>query len=291
MYDLGSVQRMVVGEASCAFRRLITRPMMSDRRCSSCQEPSAVSIQAIFIERRSSGNSFRRLRALETTAVAASVARYLFGPSVMQATPPCRKSSSPGLRVRASTATSLAGCCVELAAKTAGVACAGPCPRAKKGTVGGGGRPTAGADGARGRPAAGAPASVSRWLRLVVAARAAYRVSLAREVESVASWEAPTAADASSFASVSAIARLRIVFAEAAGLGNRAIHLWHRARFRIFGLGLGGSWRIPCCCPSSSCQSHPRSGTGADLDKLRVLRHRTASLFVTLSLFHRQFLA
>ena len=31
-----------------------------------------------------------------------------------------------------------------------------------------------------------------------------------------------------------------------AGLGNRATHLWHRRRFQSCGLGLGGSWRIPC---------------------------------------------
>ena len=31
-----------------------------------------------------------------------------------------------------------------------------------------------------------------------------------------------------------------------AGLGNRATHLWHRTHFQSCGLGLGGSWRIPC---------------------------------------------
>ena len=31
-----------------------------------------------------------------------------------------------------------------------------------------------------------------------------------------------------------------------AGQGNQATHLWHRTRFQSCGLGLGGSWRLPC---------------------------------------------
>ena len=67
-----------------------------------------------------------------------------------------------------------------------------------------------------------------------------------------------------------------------AGLGNRVTHLWHRTRFRSFGLGLGGLWRIPCYFRSSSCQSPPPSGAGGDLDKNghAYLGHRTASFFV-----------
>ena len=122
----------------------------------------------------------------------------------------------PVLRVRASTATSLEGCCYEFSGKEAGVGCAGPCPRAEKRTLGAAGRPIAGAAGARGRPPAGAPASVSRLLRLAVTPRAACRASLAREAENVASWEALMTADANSRASVSTIARLHMVFAEAA---------------------------------------------------------------------------
>ena len=30
------------------------------------------------------------------------------------------------------------------------------------------------------------------------------------------------------------------------GLDNRATHLWPRTRFQSRGLGLGGSWRLPC---------------------------------------------
>ena len=53
-----------------------------------------------------------------------------------------------------------------------------------------------------------------------------------------------------------------------AGLGNRATPLWHRTRFRSFGLGLGGFWRFPCFFPSRLADPPARSGAGGDLGKI-----------------------
>ena len=46
------------------------------------------------------------------------------------------------------------------------------------------------------------------------------------------------------------------------GLGNRTTHLWHRIRFRSFGLGLGDLWRIPLYFPCF-CRFPPAREPGA----------------------------
>ena len=86
-----------------------------------------------------------------------------------------------------------------------------------------------------------------------------------------------------------------------AGPGNRASRLWHRTRFRSFGLGSSGSglkWFVAYPVlfsfldlpipPHSRVESLRRSGQNG----LRMLRHSATSIFVqNLSLFRRHFLA
>ena len=143
-------------------------------------------LQAMCAERSSSGDSSRRLLALETTAVAASEKRFVFfGPGRHPRDKlPTRKSVSRGLQVRPSTATSLGGCWCDVQGKMVGRS--GPCHRAGRGT-GEAGRPTGGRlDAARGRPPAGALVSGSRRFFDTKSASAGHRASLARKVASLA---------------------------------------------------------------------------------------------------------
>ena len=177
-------------ETPCAFRRLTTKALVYVLRCCASQEPSAIWLQASLAKRASSGISHESLRAVDATTVAASGVEHGFGSATMQAIPPCETFVSPGLRVHASTTTSLVRCW-----------CGAPFPGAGSGAE-------VVAIGTRGKPFDGPPASANRRVVALFSAWAARRASLAPGVASRA-WKVEITA--SSQALVAAFEALAVV--------------------------------------------------------------------------------